>query len=175
MWRSVDLVWTDVSENVSPPSSWQKIREWGSSVSGWLQSSGDTFLRNVGSHKIYTASYPTRQHSSSSPSWKQIFYKSVEVLVVLVVVVVVIVEWIRNWSSCIRLSYWRQSLISTFWMWQWESYTSRWRHCMHSLLCIKGHPTSLILQSHLGRQRGCWQGDTKLASTLDYKKKKKEK
>jgi hypothetical protein len=25
---------------------------------------GDTFLRNIGSHKIYTAPHPTRRHSS---------------------------------------------------------------------------------------------------------------
>jgi hypothetical protein len=31
---------------------------------------GDTFLRNVGSHKIYTAPHPRRQHSSQSLLWK---------------------------------------------------------------------------------------------------------
>jgi hypothetical protein len=31
---------------------------------------GDTFLRNVGSHKIYTAPHPRRRHSSYSPQWK---------------------------------------------------------------------------------------------------------
>jgi hypothetical protein len=28
------------------------------------EDAGDTFLRNVGSHKIYTASHPRRRHSS---------------------------------------------------------------------------------------------------------------
>jgi hypothetical protein len=31
---------------------------------------GDTFLRNVSSHKIYTASHPRRRHTSWSPLWK---------------------------------------------------------------------------------------------------------
>jgi hypothetical protein len=30
---------------------------------------GDTFLRNVGSHKIYTAPHPRRRHSSYSLLW----------------------------------------------------------------------------------------------------------
>jgi hypothetical protein len=46
-----------------------KIRERGTSVSRWLQTAdpengGDTFLRNVSLHNIYTAQYPRRQHSS---------------------------------------------------------------------------------------------------------------
>jgi hypothetical protein len=31
---------------------------------------GDMFLRNVGTHKIYTAPHPRRRHSSYSPLWK---------------------------------------------------------------------------------------------------------
>jgi hypothetical protein len=44
----------------------RKIRERGTSLSRWLQSAdeGDTFLRNVGSHKIYTAPHPRRRYSS---------------------------------------------------------------------------------------------------------------
>jgi hypothetical protein len=61
----------------------RKIRERGTRVSKWLQSAanysrwflargffypedgGDTILRNVGSHKIYTATHPRRRHSSA--------------------------------------------------------------------------------------------------------------
>jgi hypothetical protein len=54
----------------------RKIRERGTCVSRWLQTAhprefyyreegGHTFLRNVGSHKIYTAPYPRTQHSSN--------------------------------------------------------------------------------------------------------------
>jgi hypothetical protein len=32
---------------------------------------GDTFLRNVGSHKIYTARHPRRRHSSTFPNNRQ--------------------------------------------------------------------------------------------------------
>jgi hypothetical protein len=61
MWRRVDLVWTDASEEriasifrVEKSAS-EKPRE---------QVAADTFLRNVGSHKIYTAPHPRRRHSS---------------------------------------------------------------------------------------------------------------
>jgi hypothetical protein len=30
----------------------------------YLEDEGDTFFRNVGSHKIYTAPHPRRRHSS---------------------------------------------------------------------------------------------------------------
>jgi hypothetical protein len=42
----------------------RKIRVRGPSVNRWLQSAdeGDTFLRNVGSHEIYTAPHPRRRH-----------------------------------------------------------------------------------------------------------------
>jgi hypothetical protein len=63
----------------------RKIGEQGNGVSRWLQSAstcsrcflarrffysedeGDTFLRNFGSHKIYTAPHPRRRHSSKYP------------------------------------------------------------------------------------------------------------
>jgi hypothetical protein len=35
----------------------------GSSQIFYPEDGGDTFLQNVGSHKIYTASHPRRQHS----------------------------------------------------------------------------------------------------------------
>jgi hypothetical protein len=45
----------------------RKIREQGTRVSRWLQTyledGGDKFLRNVDSHKIYTAPHPRRRHS----------------------------------------------------------------------------------------------------------------
>jgi hypothetical protein len=70
----------------------RKIREQGTSVSRCLQTAecsrwfltrgfcnpedgGDRFLRNIGSHKIYTAPYPRRRYYSQSPLWKpQILY-----------------------------------------------------------------------------------------------------
>jgi hypothetical protein len=44
----------------------RKIRERGTSVSRWLhtEDGGNTFLRNIGSYKIYTAPHPRRRHSS---------------------------------------------------------------------------------------------------------------
>jgi hypothetical protein len=56
----------------------RKIHKWGTSMSRWLQTAcwfithgffyledgGDTFLRNIGSHKIYTVLHPRRWHSS---------------------------------------------------------------------------------------------------------------
>jgi hypothetical protein len=48
----------------------RKICERGTSVSRWLESAVypeneiDTFLRNVGSHMIYTAPYPRKWHST---------------------------------------------------------------------------------------------------------------
>jgi predicted RNA binding protein YcfA (HicA-like mRNA interferase family) len=42
----------------------RKIRERGTSLSRGLQTAGDTFCRNVGSHKIYRMPHPRRRHSS---------------------------------------------------------------------------------------------------------------
>jgi hypothetical protein len=50
MWRHVDLVWTNVSEECI--------------VSICPEYGGNTFVRNVSSHKIYMAPHPRRQHSS---------------------------------------------------------------------------------------------------------------
>jgi hypothetical protein len=67
MWRCVDLVWTDVSE--ARIASIFRVEKSASEDpaaahnSRWVlprgfiysEDGGDTFLRNVGSHKIYTA------------------------------------------------------------------------------------------------------------------------
>jgi hypothetical protein len=63
MWRRVDLVWTDVSEE----------RIAAATCSRWFlaygffyrEDRGDTFLRNVVSHKIYPATHSRRRHSTS--------------------------------------------------------------------------------------------------------------
>jgi hypothetical protein len=91
MWRRVDLVWTDDSEERIHLQGW-KTRERGTSVSRWLQTEppsaancsrwflargffypedeGDTSFRKIGSHKLYTAPHPRRRHYSYSPLWK---------------------------------------------------------------------------------------------------------
>jgi peptidoglycan/xylan/chitin deacetylase (PgdA/CDA1 family) len=59
MWRSVDLVWTEVSEERI--SSIFRVKKSASEEPAWaggcrflyLEDGGDTFLRNVGSRKIY--------------------------------------------------------------------------------------------------------------------------
>jgi hypothetical protein len=72
MWRHVDLAWTDVSEErivsnfrIQKSSSEKPVA---ATCSRWFLPHGlfypDTFLRNVGSHKIYTALHPRRQHWS---------------------------------------------------------------------------------------------------------------
>jgi hypothetical protein len=80
MWRRVNLVWTDVSEEYRLHLQGRKLLERGTRVqsaatcSRWFlagrffypEDGGDTFLRNVGSHKIYTAPHPTRRHSTNS-------------------------------------------------------------------------------------------------------------
>jgi predicted RNA binding protein YcfA (HicA-like mRNA interferase family) len=48
MWRRVVLVWTDVSEKCI-------------AVIFYPEDGGDTFLRNVGSHKNYPAPHPRRR------------------------------------------------------------------------------------------------------------------
>jgi hypothetical protein len=86
MWRRVDLVWTDISEERSASILWveKSVSEepaWAhgyqidillATCSRWFLASGffypedggDTFLRNVGSHKFYTAPHPRKRHSS---------------------------------------------------------------------------------------------------------------
>jgi hypothetical protein len=86
-WRCVDLVRTDVSEeriasifkvekSVSKEPAWASGTRLQTTCSCWLlavryfypEVGGDTFLRNVGSHKIYTASHSRKRHSSDQSS-----------------------------------------------------------------------------------------------------------
>jgi hypothetical protein len=66
MWRRVDLVSTDVSkERIASIFRIEKLtRTQREQVAADPEDGGDTFLRNVGSHKIYTAPHPKRRHSS---------------------------------------------------------------------------------------------------------------
>jgi hypothetical protein len=90
MWRCVDLVWTNVSEeritsifrvekSASEEPAWaggwrlnhqSKTRWFLACGFFYPEDGGDTFLRNVGSHNIYTLPHPSRRHSSESPPWK---------------------------------------------------------------------------------------------------------
>jgi hypothetical protein len=79
VWRHVDLVWPDVSEELI--ASFFRVGKnlRAAACSRWFLTHGffypedgaDTFLRNVKSHKIYTAPHPRRRHSSWSPPWKR--------------------------------------------------------------------------------------------------------
>jgi hypothetical protein len=73
MWRRVDLVWTDVSEEriasifsvdksaSEEPTSAATCSRWFLALEFFYpENGGDTFLRNVGSHKICTAPHPRR-------------------------------------------------------------------------------------------------------------------
>jgi hypothetical protein len=77
MLRCVDLVWTDVSEECI--ASFFRVEKSASEEPGWTgecslqppangffypEDGGDTFLRNVRSHKIYTAQHSRRLQSS---------------------------------------------------------------------------------------------------------------
>jgi hypothetical protein len=77
MWHGVHRVWTDVSEECI--ASIFRVEKSGSEELKWAatfslyflargpfypEDGGDTFLRNVGSRKIYTAPHPRKQHSS---------------------------------------------------------------------------------------------------------------
>jgi hypothetical protein len=85
MWGRVDFVWTDVSEeriasifrvekSVSEEPAWAGggTLPTSATCSHWFHARGfyypedgdDTFLRNVGSHKLYMAKHPRRRHSS---------------------------------------------------------------------------------------------------------------
>jgi hypothetical protein len=62
MWRRIDLVWTDVSEERI--ASIFRVEKPESEEPAWAGGSRRMFLRNVGSHKIYTAPHPRRRYSS---------------------------------------------------------------------------------------------------------------
>jgi hypothetical protein len=74
MWHHVDLVWTDVSEEriASIFRVEKSASEAAATCSHWYlarvffypEGGGDTFLQNIGSHKIYTVPHPRRRHSS---------------------------------------------------------------------------------------------------------------
>jgi hypothetical protein len=78
MWRHVDLVWTYVSEEritfisrvensaSEEPAEQLAAAHAGSSLADFFyaEDGGDTFLRNVGSHRIYLAPHPRRRRSS---------------------------------------------------------------------------------------------------------------
>jgi hypothetical protein len=72
MWHRVDLVWTDVSdESIASILRVEKSTLQPPAQAGFLEADffipedgGDTFLQNVGSHKMYTAPHPRRRHSS---------------------------------------------------------------------------------------------------------------
>jgi hypothetical protein len=71
MWRRVDLVWTDVSEEhiayifrVEKSASEEPAWSCRQQTASYPEDGGDTFPRNVGSYKIYTAPHPRRTHSS---------------------------------------------------------------------------------------------------------------
>jgi hypothetical protein len=84
MWRRVYLVWTDISEELITSifrvdKSASEEPAWAAATcSQWFLARGffypengaDMFLRNVGSHKIYTAPHHRRRHPSYSPPWK---------------------------------------------------------------------------------------------------------
>jgi hypothetical protein len=70
MWRLVDLVWTDVSEErivsiFMVEKSASEEPEWAGGCSLQPEDGGDTFLCNVGSHMIYMTPHPRRRHSSN--------------------------------------------------------------------------------------------------------------
>jgi hypothetical protein len=60
MWHCIDLVWSDISEErITTCSRWFLFHGF-----FYPEDGGDTFLRNVGSYKIYTAPHPRGLHSS---------------------------------------------------------------------------------------------------------------
>jgi hypothetical protein len=54
-----NAVFWDMSEFAATCSGWFLVRGF-----FYPEDGGDTFLQNVGSHKIYTAPHPRRRHSS---------------------------------------------------------------------------------------------------------------
>jgi hypothetical protein len=71
MWSRAYLVRTDVLEEhiasicrVEKSESEEPAWASGCRLNHHFEDGGDTFLRNVDFHKIYTAPYPRRRHSS---------------------------------------------------------------------------------------------------------------
>jgi hypothetical protein len=66
MWRHVDLVWTDVSEEriASIFRVEKSARDEPAWAGGCPEDGGNTFLQNVGSQKNYKAPHPRKRHSS---------------------------------------------------------------------------------------------------------------
>jgi hypothetical protein len=93
----------------------RKIRERGTSVSRWLQSAdgGDTFFRNVGSHKIYTAPHPRRRYSSYSPPWKPQILRKIGSLHTAPSLIAYVTIGTKYFSKQFNLGHWSsQQLIS---------------------------------------------------------------
>jgi hypothetical protein len=63
MWRRVDIVWTDVSEERIAYIF--TVEKSASKEAAWAGGCSDTLLRNVGWHNIYTAPHPRRRKSSN--------------------------------------------------------------------------------------------------------------
>jgi hypothetical protein len=57
-----------------------------------IERRGDTFLRNVGSHKMYTSPHPRKQHSSQSPLWKPQVLQVIYVFTIVLSVVITTFE-----------------------------------------------------------------------------------
>jgi hypothetical protein len=76
MWRCVVLVWTKFSEESMTSIirvGWlQPFAHADSSLADFLyhEDGGDTFLRNVGSYKNYTAPHPRKRYSSNWLCWR---------------------------------------------------------------------------------------------------------
>jgi hypothetical protein len=94
MWRRAELVWADVLEEcivsvfMVEKSASEVPTFFIFTATRWLLARGffyhedgsDTFLRNISSHKIYTAPHPRRRHSPLSlfrfHRWMQIQYNT---------------------------------------------------------------------------------------------------
>jgi hypothetical protein len=53
------------ADSIAPVALWEVPTCWFLALEFFYpEDGGDTFLRNIGSHKIYTAPHPRKQHSS---------------------------------------------------------------------------------------------------------------